>query len=104
LYRGGLVNSHDNKGVLAYSFALLAQATSGNVLATAPKDTGMFRGRRTLDFDGRNTLSQNLMIGLIFTCVSLVRSYLLRRAFEARRVRQAKSSSSMAACTTNPVK
>ena len=50
------------------------------------------------------TLSQNLMIGLIFTGVSLVRSYLLRRAFEARRVRQAKSSSSMAACTTNPVK
>ena len=55
------------------------------------------------------TLSQNLMIGLIFTGVSLVRSYLLRRAFEARRfkanrVSQAKSSSSMAACTTNPVK
>ena len=50
------------------------------------------------------TLSQNLMIGLIFTGVSLVRSYLLRRVFEARRVRQAKSSSLMAACTTNPVK
>ena len=50
------------------------------------------------------TVSQNLMIGLIFTGVSLVRSYLLRRAFEARRVSQAKSSSSMAACTTNPVK
>lgn len=55
------------------------------------------------------TLSQNLMIGLIFTGVSLVRSYLLRRAFEARRFKanrmsQAKSSSSMAACTTNPVK
>jgi hypothetical protein len=50
------------------------------------------------------TLSQNLMIGLIFTGVSLVCSYLLRRAFEARRVRQTKSSSSMAACTTNPVK
>ena len=50
------------------------------------------------------TLSQNLMIGLIFTGVSLVRSYLLRRAFEARHVRQAKSSSSMAACTTNPAR
>ena len=50
------------------------------------------------------TLSQNLMIGLIFTGVSLVRSYLLRRAFEAWRVFQAKSPSSMAACTTNPVK
>ena len=31
------------------------------------------------------TLSQNLMIGLIFTGVSLVRSYVLRRVFEARR-------------------
>ena len=50
------------------------------------------------------TLSQNLVIGLIFTGVSLVRSYLLRRAFEARRVFQAKISSSMADCTTNPVK
>jgi len=50
------------------------------------------------------SVTQNLMIGLIFTGVSLVRSYLLRRAFEAWRVRQANSSSSMAACTTNPVK
>ncbi len=50
------------------------------------------------------TLNQNLMIGLIFTGVSLVRSYLLRRAFEARRVRQMYISASMAACTTNPVK
>lgn len=29
------------------------------------------------------TLQENLLIGLIFTAVSLVRSYLLRRAFEA---------------------
>ena len=29
------------------------------------------------------TLQENLAIGLIFTAVSLVRSYLLRRAFEA---------------------
>lgn len=50
------------------------------------------------------SLSQNLMIGLIFTGVSLVRSYLLRRAFEARRVRQAVCSASMPACTTHPVK
>ena len=55
-------------------------------------------------FAMRVTLSENLMIGLIFTGVSLVRSYVLRRAFEARRVHQAISSSSMAACTTNPVK
>ncbi len=50
------------------------------------------------------TLNQNLMIGLVFTGVSLVRSYLLRRAFEALRVCQMYNSSSMAACTTNPVK
>jgi len=55
-------------------------------------------------FGWHATLSENLMIGLIFTGVSLVRSYVLRRAFEARRLRQAKSSSSMAACTTNPVR
>ena len=28
------------------------------------------------------TLSQNMAMGLIFTVVSLIRSYLLRRAFE----------------------
>ena len=43
------------------------------------------------------TLRENLMIGLIFTGVSLVRSFLLRRVFENLRLRQAKSSSSMAA-------
>jgi hypothetical protein len=31
------------------------------------------------------TLQENLVIGLIFTSVSLVRSYLLRRAFEGLR-------------------
>ena len=35
------------------------------------------------------TFSQNLWIGLIFTGVSLARSYLLRRGFESLRVRQA---------------
>ncbi|MBL0144319.1 MAG: hypothetical protein IPP91_20000 [Betaproteobacteria bacterium] len=35
------------------------------------------------------TVSQNLWIGLIFTAVSLVRSYLLRRGFEVLRTRQA---------------
>ena len=34
------------------------------------------------------TLSDNLLIGLIFTGVSLVRSFLLRRAFETWRFRQ----------------
>ncbi|MBE0474896.1 hypothetical protein [Rhodoferax sp.] len=34
------------------------------------------------------TLRDNLTIGLVFTAVSLLRSYLLRRAFEAWRVRQ----------------
>lgn len=33
------------------------------------------------------TLSQNLQIGLVFTAVSLVRSYVLRRAFETLRSR-----------------
>ena len=31
------------------------------------------------------TFRQNLAIGLVFTAVSIARSYLLRRAFEARR-------------------
>ena len=38
------------------------------------------------------TFAQNLWIGLIFTGVSLARSYLLRRGFEALRVRQAAQS------------
>jgi hypothetical protein len=35
------------------------------------------------------TLQDNLVIGLIFTVVSLIRSYLLRRAFEAWRIESA---------------
>jgi hypothetical protein len=35
------------------------------------------------------TISQNLAIGAIFTGISLARSYLLRRAFEAIRPRRA---------------
>ena len=38
------------------------------------------------------TFSQNLWIGVIFTGVSLTRSYLLRRGFEALRVAQAAQS------------
>ena len=34
------------------------------------------------------TVTENLLIGLIFTGVSIVRSYALRRGFEALRVRQ----------------
>jgi hypothetical protein len=34
------------------------------------------------------TLAQNAAIGVIFSLVSVARSYLLRRAFEALRVRQ----------------
>lgn len=34
------------------------------------------------------TATENLLIGLIFTAVSIVRSYALRRSFEALRVRQ----------------
>lgn len=41
------------------------------------------------------TVSENLLIGLIFTAVSIVRSYALRRGFEALRVRQSARDSSM---------
>jgi hypothetical protein len=37
------------------------------------------------------TVFENLLIGLIFTVVSIVRSYALRRGFEALRVRQSAS-------------
>ena len=40
------------------------------------------------------TISENLLIGLIFTAVSIVRSYALRRGFEALRVRQSAGASS----------
>ena len=41
------------------------------------------------------TVTENLLIGLIFTAVSIVRSYALRRGFEALRVRQSARDSSM---------
>ena len=40
------------------------------------------------------TFTENLLIGLIFTVVSIVRSYALRRGFEALRVRQSAKASS----------
>ena len=40
------------------------------------------------------TVTENLLIGLIFTAVSIVRSYALRRGFEALRVRQSARASS----------
>jgi hypothetical protein len=40
------------------------------------------------------TVTENLLIGLIFTAVSIVRSYALRRGFEALRVRQSGMASS----------
>ena len=40
------------------------------------------------------TVTENLLIGLIFTVVSIVRSYALRRGFEALRVRQSTRASS----------
>lgn len=40
------------------------------------------------------TVTENLLIGLIFTVVSIVRSYALRRGFEALRMRQSASDSS----------
>ena len=44
------------------------------------------------------TLQENLLIGLIFTAVSLVRSYVLRRAFEAWRVRVPAAAAPTAQC------
>jgi hypothetical protein len=41
-------------------------------------------------FGLHTTLAQNLKLGLIFTTVSIGRSYALRRAFEAIRMRSAK--------------
>jgi hypothetical protein len=46
------------------------------------------------------TITENLMIGLIFTAVSIVRSYALRRGFEALQVRQ--GAQRMAADAANP--
>ena len=40
------------------------------------------------------TVTENLLIGLIFTAVSIVRSYALRRGFEALRMRQSARASS----------
>ena len=40
------------------------------------------------------TVTENLLIGLIFTVVSIVRSYALRRGCEALRVRQSARASS----------
>ena len=51
------------------------------------------------------TVTENLLIGLIFTAVSIVRSYALRRGFEALRVRQsAMASSTISQRITNPVR
>ena len=38
-------------------------------------------------FDVRLSLGENLLVGSIFTAVSIVRSYTLRRLFEALRMR-----------------
>ncbi len=40
------------------------------------------------------TVTENLLIGMIFTAVSIVRSYALRRGFEALRARQSARASS----------
>ena len=40
------------------------------------------------------TIAENLLIGLVFTGVSIIRSYALRRSFEALRVRQTACDSS----------
>ena len=49
-------------------------------------------------FGLHTTLAQNLKMGAVFTVVSIARSYLLRRVFEAIRVRQ--SHPDALACAT----
>ena len=44
-------------------------------------------------FGLHTTLAQNLKMGLIFTGISLIRSFALRRVFEAIRVRRDKRGS-----------
>ncbi len=39
-------------------------------------------------FGLHTTLAQNLKMGAVFTVVSILRSFLLRRLFEAKRVRE----------------
>lgn len=51
-------------------------------------------------FDLHVPLADNLLIGIVFTCVSLIRSYALRRSFEALRVRQ--QSQHVVADAVNP--
>jgi hypothetical protein len=46
------------------------------------------------------TITENLQIGLVFTGVSIVRSYALRRGFETLRVRQ--GAQRMATDAANP--
>lgn len=41
------------------------------------------------------SVTENLLIGLVFTAVSIVRSYMLRRAFEGMRMRQSARASLM---------
>ncbi len=41
-------------------------------------------------FGLRTTLAQNLLMGLAFSLISVARSFALRRAFEAIRIRRAK--------------
>jgi len=49
-------------------------------------------------FGLHTTLQENLLIGLVFTAVSLVRSYLLRLAFEAWRFRSPAAAAPTASC------
>jgi hypothetical protein len=53
-------------------------------------------------FGMRVTLQDNLLIGVIFTVASIARSYALRRAFEALRVRQKKGAAPSLAPRPDP--
>lgn len=56
-------------------------------------------------FGLHTTLAQNLKMGAVFTVVSIARSYVLRRLFEAIRIREPKSpSDEMKVTRSRPVK
>lgn len=56
-------------------------------------------------FGLHTTLAQNLKMGAVFTVVSIARSYLLRRLFEAIRIREPKSpNDGMRVTRVHPVK
>jgi hypothetical protein len=53
-------------------------------------------------FGVRTTLGQNMVLGVVFTVVSIVRSYMLRRLFEGLRIGSLDSETARGGGTPNP--